>query len=153
MNKKKLIREQLDTSLQRFSPLLDVAVPSKGWIRAIRDALGMTARQLAERLGVSQQSVARIEKEETSGSVTIKTMSRIADSLDCVFVYGFVPRTSLEDTIGLKAKEVAIKRLSKASQTMSLENQSLSREENGKAISDLVNELIRTVPSNLWNKQ
>lgn len=153
MNKKKLIREQLDASLQRFSPLLDITTPSKGWIRAIRDALGMTARQLSERLGVTQQSVARIEKEETSGSVTIKTMSRIADSLDCVFVYGFVPRTSLADTIGRQAKEVAIRRLSIASQTMSLENQSLSREENEKAISDMVDELIRTVPSNLWNKQ
>ena len=153
MNKKKLIREQLDASLQRFRPLLDVAAPSKGWIRAIRDALGMTARQLSERLGVTQQSVARIEKEEMAGAVTIKTMRRIADSLDCIFVYGLVPRTSLEDTIGHQAKEVASRRLLKASQTISLENQSLSREENEKVISDMVDELIRTVPSNLWNKQ
>ena len=152
MNKKKLIREQLDASLQRFSPLLDITTPSKGWIRAIRDALGMTARQLSERLGVTQQSVARIEKEEMAGAVTIKTMRRIADSLDCVFVYGFVPRTSLEDIIGHQAKKVATRRLLKASQTMSLENQALSREENEKAISDMVDELIRTVPSNLWNK-
>ena len=153
MNKKKLIREQLDASLLRFNPLLEITVPSKGWIRAIRDALGMTARQLSERLGVTQQSVARIEKEEMAGAVTIKTMRRIADSLDCVFVYGFVPRTSLEDIIGHQAKKVATRRLLKASQTMSLENQSLSREENEKAISDMVNELIRTVPSNMWNKQ
>ena len=153
MNKKKLIIEQLDASLKRFRPLLDITTPSKGWIRAIRDALGMTARQLSERLGVTQQSVARIEKEEMAGSVTIKTMRRIADSLDCVFVYGFVPRTSLEDIIGHQAKKVATERLLKASQTMSLENQALSREENEKAISDMVNELIRTVPSNLWNKQ
>lgn len=152
MNKNKLIRNQLDASLKRFSPLLEVTAPSKGWIRAIRDALGMTARQLSERLGVTQQSVARIEKEEIAGSVTIKTMRRIADSLDCVFVYGFVPRTSLEDTIGHQAKEVAIRRLLKASQTMSLENQALSREENQRVISDLVDELICTVPSNLWNK-
>jgi len=153
MNKKKLIREQLDASLQRFRPLLDITAPSKGWIRAIRDALGMTARQLSERLGVTQQSVARIEKEEIAGSVTIKTMRRIADSLDCVFVYGFVPRTSLEGTIEHQAQQVAARQLSKASQTMSLENQALSREENEKAISDMVNELIRTVPSKMWNKQ
>jgi predicted DNA-binding mobile mystery protein A len=152
MNKKKLIREQLDASLQRFSPLLEITTPSKGWIRAIRDALGMTARQLSERLGVTQQSVARIEKEETTGSVTIKTMNRIADSLDCVFVYGFVPRTSLVDTISRQAKELAIRRLSKASQTMSLENQALSREENQKVVSEMVDELIRRLPSDFWNK-
>jgi len=152
MNKKKLIRQQLDVSLQRLSPLLDVIAPPKGWIRAIRDALGMTAKQLANRLGVAQQAVARIEKEELAGSVTIKTMRRIADCLDCVFVYGFVSRTSLEETVARQAKQIAIRRLTQASQTMSLENQALSRRENEQALSDLVDELTRTLPSNLWDK-
>ena len=152
MNKKKLIRKQLDASLQRFSPLLDVTVPPKGWIRAIRDALGMTAKQLANCLGVAQQAVARIEKEELAGSVTIKTMRRIAERLDCVFVYGFVPRTSLEETVTRQAKQVALMRLARASQTMSLENQALSRRENEEALTDLVDELVRTLPSTLWNK-
>ena len=105
MNKKKLIREQLDASLQRLRPILNVTAPPKGWIRAIRDALGMTAKQLANRLGVAQQAVARVEKEELAGSVTIKTMRRIAERLDCVFVYGFVPRTSLEETVARQAKK------------------------------------------------
>jgi len=152
MNKKKLIREQLDASLQRLRPILNVTAPPKGWIRAIRDALGMTAKQLANRLDVAQQAVARIEKEELAGSVTIKTMRRIAECLDCVFVYGFVPRTSLEETVARQAKKVAAQRLAQASQTMSLENQALSRRENEQALSDLVDELIRTLPSNLWNK-
>jgi predicted DNA-binding mobile mystery protein A len=152
MNKRKLIREQLDASLQRLSPLLDVTAPPNGWFRAIRDALRLTAKQLANRLGVAQQAVARIEKEELAGSVTIKTMRRIAECLDCVFVYGFVPRTSLEETVARQAKKVAAQRLAQASQTMSLENQALSRKENEQALSDLVDELIRTLPSNLWNK-
>ena len=152
MNKKKLIREQLDASLQRLRPLLDATAPRKGWIRAIRDALGMTARQLANRLGVAQQAVARIEKEELAGSVTIKTMRRIAECLDCVFIYGFVPRKSLEEIVARQTKKVAAQRLAQASQTMSLENQALSRKENEQALSDMVDELIRTPPSNLWNK-
>ncbi len=152
MNKKKLIREQLDASLQRLSPLLDITAPPKGWIRAIRDALGMTARQLANRLGVAQQAVARVEKDELAGSVTIKTTRRIAERLNCVFVYGFVPRTSLEETVARQAKKVAAQHLAQASQTMSLENQALSSRENEQALSDLVDELIRTLPSNLWNK-
>ena len=152
MNMKKLIREQLDASLKRFTPLFNVSPPPKGWIRAIRDALGMTAKQLANRLDVAQQAVARIEKDELAGAVTIKTMRRIAECLDCVFVYGFVPRTNLEKTVANQAKKVAIQRLAQASQTMSLENQALSRIENEQALSSLVDELIRTLPSTLWNK-
>jgi predicted DNA-binding mobile mystery protein A len=152
MNKKKLIREQLDASLKRLSPLLKTAPPSKGWIRAIRNGLGMTAKQLASRLGVAQQAVTRIENEELSGSVTIKTMRRIAEGLDCVFVYGFVPLTSLEETITRQAKKVATQRLSLASQTMSLENQALSKSENEQALSTMVDEIIRKPPSTLWNR-
>ena len=152
MNRKKLIRKQLDASLQRFSPLLDVTAPPKGWIRAIRDALGMTAKQLANRLGVAQQAVARIEKEELEGSVTIKTMRRIAECLDCVFVYGFLPRTSLEETVTRQAKKVALVRLARVSQTMSLENQALNRREHEDALTDLVDELVRAPSSTLWNK-
>jgi predicted DNA-binding mobile mystery protein A len=152
VKKKKLIREQLDASLQRFGPLLDVTAPPNGWIRAIRDALGMTARQLGNRIGVAQQAVARIEKEELAGSVTIKTMRRVAESLDCAFVYGLVPRTSLEETVARQAEKVAMRRLAQVSHTMSLENQALSGEENRQVLSDLVAELIHSPPSNFWDK-
>jgi predicted DNA-binding mobile mystery protein A len=152
MNRKKLIREQLEVSLKRFGSLRSANTPPKGWIRAIRTALGMTARQLAGRLGVAQQSVARIEKDELTGSVTIRTMQRVAECLDCDFVFGFVPRSSLEATLRRQAHKLAAKRLSQASQTMTLENQALSSRENEKALSDMVDELVDTLPSCLWNE-
>ena len=152
MNRNKLIREQLEASLQRLAPLRGVNPPTKGWVRAIRDALGMTARQLAGRLGISQQSVARIEKDELSGSVTIKTMRRVADSLDCVFVCGFVPRSSLEATVRRQAEQLASRRLAQASQTMALEDQGLKAEENKKVLSGMVDELVDELPSNLWSE-
>lgn len=152
MNKKRLIREQLEVSLQRFNSLRGVAPPPKGWIRAIRNALGMTARQLAGRLGVAQQAVARIERDELAGSVTIKTMQRIAKELDCVFVCGFVPCSSLEATIRKQAQQLAAKRLGRASQHMGLEGQALSKEENQKVASEMVEELVGAVPSALWDE-
>ena len=151
MKNKNLIREQIDASLQRFGHLRNIPPPPKGWVRAIRDALGMTAKQLANRLGVAQQAVARIEKGELQGSVTIKTMRRIAECLDCVFVYGFVPRTNLAETVSRQAKSVAAQRLTQVSQTMSLEDQALNRKENEQVLSNLVDELIRTLPSNFWD--
>ena len=152
MNKKKLIREQLEVSLKRLTSLCDVSPPPKGWVRAIRNALGMTAKQLAGRLGIAQQAVARIEKDELSGSVTIKTMRRVAECLDCVFVCGFVPRSSLETSLRKQAQKLAVKRLAQASQTMTLEDQALSTKENEKVLSEMVDELVDTLPSNLWNE-
>ena len=152
MNKKFLIRKQLETSLQRLSPLRSINTPQKGWIRAIRNALGMTAKQLAGRLGVAQQAVARIEKDELTGSVTIKTMQRIAECLDCEFVCGFVPCSSLETTIRKQAHQLALKRIARASQTMILEDQALSKEENEQVLSEMVDELVDTLPSYLWNE-
>jgi predicted DNA-binding mobile mystery protein A len=152
MNKQRLVRKQLETTLQRLAPLRSVSQPPKGWIRAIRDALGMTAKQLAGRLGVAQQSVARIENDELAGAVTIKTMRRVAESLDCVFVCGFVPCSSLESTIRNQAERVAAKRLQQASHTMTLEDQSLTKAENQKVLAEMVDELVATPPPNLWSE-
>lgn len=150
--KKKLVREQLEETLRGFRPLLDIASPPKGWIRAIRNALGMSGRQLAERLNVSRQRVVQIEKDELTGSVTFNTMRRVAESLECVFVYGFVPRTSLEQTVSDRAMQVAEQRLARVSQTMLLENQALSAKENEKALSGMIEELLDTLPSTLWDE-
>jgi predicted DNA-binding mobile mystery protein A len=146
-----LAREQLDATLKAFRPSLNVSVPSKGWIRAIRDVLGMNGRQFADRLDVTRQRSDQIENEECSGSLTLKAMRRIAESLDCVFVYGLVPRTSLDDIVRNQAKNVATKRLAWADHTMSLEGQSLTQEENKKILADMIEALMETLPANLWD--
>jgi predicted DNA-binding mobile mystery protein A len=152
MNKNRLVREQLDATLRHLGPLHRTSTPRKGWIRAIRDALGMSAKQLGGRLGVAQQAVARIEKDELRGSVTIKTMQRNAECLDCVFVCGFVPRSNLDTTLRTQAKQVAVKRLAQASQTMALEDQALDTRENRKVLSEMVDELVDAPPSDLWDE-
>ena len=148
---KKIIREQLDDTLSRFSTIASVNRPMKGWIRAIRDALGMNMRQFADRLGVSKSRIPRIEQDEITGSLTLKTMNRVADKLDCVFVYGFVPRTSLDDTVRKQASIIAQKRMNRLMHTMSLEAQGLSSKNAKKAFNNMVEEII-DLPSMLWEK-
>lgn len=152
MKNQKLILEQLDATLRHFHSLKQLSPPKKGWIRAIRDALGMTAKQLARRLQVAQQSVTRIENNELAGAVTIKTMRRVAEALDCVFVYGFVPRSSLEATLLNQADQVVTQRLARASQTMALEDQALSLKEKHKMHSQLRSDLAYKYSSNLWDE-
>jgi predicted DNA-binding mobile mystery protein A len=153
MNKyNKLTRQQLEITLQKFRSLLNIQMPPKGWIRAVRDSLGMNGRQLADRLNVTRQRASMIEKDELGGSATLKTMRRVAESLDCVFVYALVPRESLEHTLHEQARLVVNKQLARVSHTMMLENQELSDSDQEQARNDLVKELIETQPSTLWDK-
>jgi len=75
--KLKRVREQLDETLQVFTEAANVARPIRGWIRAIRDALGMNMRQLADRLGVGQPRIVKIEHDELSGALTIKHWKKL----------------------------------------------------------------------------
>ncbi len=152
MKNRRLVRQQLDVTLEKLRPLSGIAIPPKGWIRAIRDALGMSGRQLADRLGVSRQRAALIERDEVAAAVTLKTMRRVAESLDCVFVYGLVPRSSLEETVRGRARQIAEEKLARVSQTMRLEGQGLSAEEDERALSNMIEELIDTMPPTFWDK-
>jgi predicted DNA-binding mobile mystery protein A len=147
----KIIRGQLDDTLNKFSSITSINRPIRGWIRAIRDALGMNMRQFADRLGVSKSRIPRIEQDEITGSLTLKTMNRVADKLDCVFVYGFVPRTSLNDTVRKQALVVTERRMSRLMHTMRLEAQGLSSENAKKAFKNMVEETIDSF-STLWEK-
>jgi len=153
MKKRTLILEQTEKSLGRFAGMENTEPPMKGWIRAIRDALGMSARQLANRMGVAQQAVSRIERDELSGSVTIKTMRKAAEALDCAFVYGFVPRRSLKESLQSQAELYAKYQLTQVSQTMLLEAQELSSEENQSMLDNMVSEITSNPPANLWDVQ
>jgi len=147
----KLAREQLDKKLKRIKPLSELRPPKKGWIRAIRDALGMTGEQLALRIDTNRQRVARIERDEKLGSVSLKTLRNVADGMDCVFVYGFVPKDSLEQTVRKQARLVAEKRMSRSDQLMRLEKQELSETEKQDALKSLIEDISNTMPKSLWD--
>lgn len=149
--KKRIIREQIDRTLSEFSLLKNLRTPSSGWIRSIRKGLGMSGRQLAGRLDVSKQNVSRLEQDELSGSITIKTLRKVAESLDCVFVYGLVPRTSLEDTVRKRAEEISRERLRRVHQTMILEEQVIKDENLKSLISEDIEGIMNEMPRDLWD--
>ena len=130
-----------------------MSAPRKGWIRAIRDTLGMTGGQLAKRLGVNQQRVARIEQDEVLGKLTLNTMQNAAEAMGCVFVYGVIAKDSLEQIVRQQAELVAQKRMERSNQMMRLEKQELSKSEKSKAIKSLIDEIIETMPKSLWDEK
>ncbi len=150
--KLKRAREQLDETLKVFTGANSVVRPVRGWIRAIRDAIGMNMRQLADRLGVSQSRIVKIEQDEIAGALTIKTLEKVADKLDCVFVYGFAPRSTLENTVRNQAACLARERMNTISHHMYLEAQELTNHHSKAAFESIVEEILES-PSKLWDKK
>lgn len=102
-----------------------LARPNQGWIRAIRQALGMTAEQLGRRMGITQATLSGMEASEINGSIRLSTLRKAAEAMNCTLVYALVPNTSLEDIVQDQAKKVAAEQLKPVEHTMLLENQSL----------------------------
>ncbi len=148
---KQIARRQLDTTLAKFNEVKNMELPAKGWIRAVREALGISGKQLAGRLQVSQPRVFKLEQGEPAGALTLRTMRQVAEALDCVFVYALVPRTSLEETVRTQARAVAGERLQRVSHTMLLEAQGLSPEEQQASLDAAIEELVRETPKDLWD--
>jgi len=119
-----LARKQLE---RRLAPLREakITAPPRGWIKAIREALGMTARQLAARMGASPSRIPVIEKAEVTGATTIKTLREAAEAMNCTFVYAFVPTKPLDDILRERAIQKTRKDIARLDHTMRLENQAL----------------------------
>lgn len=128
-SKRQAARQRLDERLSAFQPENRLAVPSKGWIRAIRDALGMSAVQLGKRLGIKPQSLADLEKSERFGTIQLNTLRRAAEALDCTLVYALIPKSSLEEVVQTRARDIARRDLARIGHSMDLEAQGLSQSE------------------------
>jgi predicted DNA-binding mobile mystery protein A len=122
-------REALDSRLRppwldQIRPEIRFKAPPKGWIRAIRDALGISSQQLAKRASVrSSQSIDDWEKAEANDSIQLKTLRRAAEAMDCILIYALVPKTSLEDAVRSRARKIAMRDLGRLAHTMRLEDQ------------------------------
>lgn len=116
-------REALDRRLVPLGPASRFTVPRLGWIRAVRDALGMTAADLAARMGISGASVRAMEETEVTGGIRLATLRRAAEAMDCTLVYAFVPNESLQHTVERQARRVLQEQTSRSRQTMALEDQ------------------------------
>ena len=152
MRNNKLQFQQLNQKMDQLSGLQHVIVPPIGWIKAIRNGIGMSMEQLGKKLSITKQGVMDIEKREKEGAITIKSMKEIAKAIDMQFFYGFVPNAgSLEQMIEMRALEIAIKIVQRTSTTMKLEDQVNSKERIEKAIKERAAEIIYKTPKILWD--
>lgn len=151
-SKRFLLIEQLDAKLSCFKEVEEVALPSAGWVKSIRTVLKMSLRQLGNKLKVSPQNIAEMEKREANGTITLNSLKEIARALDMRFIYGFISnKGSIEEMIELRAQEIAIEIVGRTHATMILEDQQNSKERIEKAIKQKTEEIKYEMPKYLWD--
>ena len=150
--KQQLILEQIDKKLAHLQALKDMAVPSTGWINALRTALQMSLRQLSAKIAIAPQSLKDMESREVAGTITLNTLRDVANAMDMQLVYGFVSKhESLEQMIEKRAKELATEIVMRTNNTMTLEDQQNSAARIEKAIAQKTEEIKSEMPKYLWD--
>jgi len=149
---KKLLIEQLDKKLEKFSVLKEADMPPRGWINAVRIAMNMSLVQLAKRLKKTSVSVREIEEREQNKTITLNKLMEVAEKLDLQFVYALLPKeSSIEKIIEKRALQVAREIVMRTSHSMKLEEQENRSERLEKAIRDRAEQIRQEMPKYLWD--
>lgn len=120
--------KQLDRSLEAFRAAQSLPRPQKGWIRAIREAIGVSAGELGRILGSSRQLPLQLEKAEAEDRITLKSLRNVANALDCDLVYALVPRAgTMRELIENRARRQARAHVLGVEHSMALEDQAVGR--------------------------
>lgn len=134
-------RRHLDSRFARLKEVASQPVPHRGWVRAIRDALGMSTTELAARMGVTQSRISAVEQGEVAGTIKLETLRRAAEALDCDLVYALVPRTTLSESVHRQARRKAEAHLRTVQHHMRLEGQAVTGDVEDE-LEDVVSALI-----------
>ena len=141
-------RSHLDERFEELGPVTRYVSPVRGWIKAIREALGMSTAQLASRLGVKQPSVVALEQSEAKGTIELATMRRVAEALDCTLVYALVPNRPLEAAVRDHARAFVRRRRRPVEHSMLLEDQKVTAKDADARLDEIVRE---TNPRLFWD--
>ena len=142
--------QQMDAQLASWKAGQLSARPRSGWVRAIRESLGMSASAFARRLGMSHAGVRKLESAEASDAMTLASLRKLAAALDCELQYALVPRTSLAQHVQDRAESVARERLRPISHSMALEDQAVAEPFNQRQLALAAKELLEGSRRELW---
>lgn len=147
-------RKMLDKRVRRTKhpdgQFVSIELPSTNeWIRDVREALGMTASQLATRLGISPQALLVREKGEARGAITLDRLEKAAHAMECRLVYAFVPEADFESIFKRQVRIKVEAILKDVDRTMRLEGQGVGYTD--VVIEEITKELAENLKSTLWD--
>lgn len=144
--------QQLEETIAPFRAVSEIPPPIGGWVRAIREAIGMTNVQLAKRLRrKAPQTIEDMQEYEAAGSIKLKTLRELAEAMGCQLVYAIVPRKPLDDLRRDRAVELARKTLSRTMHSMKLEAQDIGQSAQQREFDRQVAKLLAGNPKRLWD--
>ena len=146
MNARVLQIRALDKKTSDLKSAKNIVPQSSGWIKTVREAIGMTVSQLAARLGVTQPRITKMESNEDN--LKLSTMKKAAEAMNCEFVYYFKPRTTFQNLVDEQAQKKAAEVLKTVNVNMSLENQEIAEDE---VVKDFASDLINTKIKQIWD--
>ena len=136
----------LDKKTSDLKSAKNIVPQSSGWIKTVREAIGMTVSQLAARLGVTQPRITKMESNEDN--LKLSTMKKAAEAMNCEFVYYFKPRTTFQNLVDEQAQKKAAEVLKTVNVNMALENQEIAEDE---VVKDFASDLINTKIKQIWD--
>ena len=151
MSYQKLRLSQVDRNLAQAKILSVSVVQYDSWIKTIREALGMSTRQLAKKLKASQSVVTSAERNERARTITLAQLDKFADALGCKVIYSFVPETSLDAMVNERAEAIAKSQVSMVQHTMRLEDQSTGDDFSEQQVNTIKLKLLEGKWSKLWD--
>ena len=146
MNARVLQIRALDKKTSDLKSAKNIVPQSSGWIKTVREAIGMTVSQLATRLGVTQPRITKMESNEDN--LKLSTMKKAAEAMNCEFVYYFKPRTTFQNLVDEQAQKKAAEVLKTVNVNMALENQEIAEDE---VVKDFASDLINTKIKQIWD--
>ncbi len=145
-----LRRQQLDRQLVPLHAVVTPA-PTGGWVKAIRQSLGMSLETLAHRVGVASKStIHQIERAEVDETISVKRLRATADALGCDLAVIFLPRVPLTQMVEERVREKAVLRLSRIGHSMAMEAQAVSIRQLEEMIDQAAKEILETGEATLW---
>ena len=136
----------LDKKTSDLKSAKNIVPQPSGWIKTVREAIGMTVCQLAARLGVTQPRITKMESNEDN--LKLSTMKKAAEAMNCEFVYYFKPKTTFQNLVDEQAQKKAAEVLKTVNVNMALENQEIAEDE---AVKDFASDLINTKIKQIWD--
>lgn len=146
MNARVLQIRALDKKTFDLKSAKNIVPQPSGWIKTVREAIGMTVSQLATRLGVTQPRITKMESNEDN--LKLSTMKKAAEAMNCEFVYYFKPKTTFQNLVDEQAQKKAAEVLKTVNVNMALENQEIAEDE---AVKDFASDLINTKIKQIWD--